>query len=55
MRDTIGGYPYEVSKESGKTVIKFFPKSKSAKDPNLVRFMLTLDQSDLKKLSKIGS
>ena len=54
MRDTIGGYPYQIKKESGKIVLQFFPKSETAQNPNLVRFQLILDNSDLKKIAKLN-
>lgn len=53
MRDTIGGYPYDVKKNSNKIIIQFFPKSETAQNPNLVRFQLILDNADLKKLAKL--
>ncbi|MEX0656965.1 MAG: hypothetical protein WD154_05425 [Nitrosopumilaceae archaeon] len=53
MRNKLGGYPYEIKKEEGKTIIKFFPQSPNAKDPNLVRFQLQLSSEDIKNLKKI--
>ena len=53
MRNKLGGYPYEIKKEGNKTVIKFFPQSPNAKDPNLVRFQLQLSSEDIKNLKKI--
>ena len=53
MREKLGGVPYEVKKEEGKTVLRFFPKSASAKNPDGIVFMLALDNEDRKKLSKI--
>jgi len=53
MRNKLGGYPYEIKKEGGKTVIRFFPQSPKAKDPNLIRFQLQLSEEDIKNLKKI--
>ena len=55
MREKLGGVPYEVKKEKDMTVLRFFPKSTSAKNPNGIVFMLALDNEDRKKLSKIIS
>ena len=33
MRETIGGYPFEVSKDGGKVVLKFFHKGDNVKYP----------------------
>jgi hypothetical protein len=55
MRDKIGGYPYESKKENGKTVLRFFPKSPNAKNPDGVVFVLALDVNDKKKISEIIS
>ena len=54
-RDRIGGVPYETRKEDGKTVLRFFPKSESAKNPDGIVFMLALDKDDVTKLKKIIS
>jgi len=53
MRDKIGGYPFEVKKENGRTVLRFFPKSPTAKNPNSIVFVLPLDKEDKKKLTQI--
>lgn len=55
MRDKLGEYPYETRKIGGKTVIQFFPRSGNAKNPDLVRFQLSLNNEDIKKLKKIFS
>ena len=55
MRNTIGNYPFEVSKESGKVKIRFFPKSPNAKNPDGIVFVLSLDRDDREKLIKIIS
>ena len=54
-RDRIGGVPYETRKEDGKIVLRFFPKSESAKNPDGIVFMLSLDKGDRAKLNKIIS
>ncbi len=53
MRDTIGGYPYEAKKSSGKTIIKFFHKGENVKHPDAPKMTLELSTEDLKKLSKL--
>jgi len=55
MRDRIGGYPYEVKKEAGKTVLRFYPKSPDAKNPDSIVFVLPLDEDGRKKMLKIIS
>ena len=55
MREKLGGVPYESKMENGKVVLRFFPKSSSAKNPDGIVFMLTLDKEDRKSLSKIIS
>ena len=55
MRDKIGGVPYETKKESGNTVIRFYPKGENAKNPAGIVFMLSLDGSDRKKMTEIIS
>lgn len=55
MRDRIGSYPYEVKKEAGKTVFRFYPKSPDAKNPDSIVFVLPLDENDRKKMLKIVS
>ena len=52
MRDKIGGYPFEVSKEGGKTVLKFFHKGENVKHPDAVKMTLHLSKEDIKKISK---
>jgi len=55
MRERLGGVPFEVKKEKNRTVLRFYPKSTTAKNPDGIVFMLALDQDDMKKLSKIIS
>jgi len=55
MRDTLGGRPYEIEKSGDKYILKFFPQTENAKNPDAVLFRLTLTKADLKKLSKIAS
>ena len=42
-------------KESGNTVIRFYPKGENAKNPDGIVFMLSLDGTDRKKMSEIIS
>jgi len=49
MRDTLGGVPYERKIENEKTVFRFFPKTQSAKNPNSIVFVLSLDESEKNK------
>jgi len=53
MKETFGGYPFEVKKSGKEITLQFFPKSPSAKNPDLIRFKLVLSKSDLKTLGKI--
>ena len=53
MRDKIGGYPFEASKEGGKTVLKFFHKGDNVKHPDAVKMTLHLSKEDIKKLGKL--
>ena len=55
MRDKIGGVPFEISHDGKKTVLRFFPKSSTAKNPDGIVFMLALDKDDKKKLTEIIS
>jgi len=55
MRDKLGDFPYETKKEGGKTVLRFYPKSSTAKNPNSIVFVLSLNEDDRKKLTKIIS
>ncbi len=52
MRDTIGGRPYEIKNQGGKKTIQFFPMNDNAKNPDAVLFRITLDKTDIKKLTK---
>lgn len=52
MRDTLGGRPFEVKNEEGKKVIKFYPMTENAKNPNMVLFRIHLSKEDVKKLTK---
>ena len=55
MREKLGEVPFEVKKEGDKTVLRFFPKSSTAKNPDGIVFMLALDKDDKKKLAEIIS
>jgi len=52
MRDTIGGRPFEIKNVGGKKTINFFPMNDNAKNPDAVLFRITLDKTDIKKLTK---
>jgi len=52
MRDTLSGRPFEIKSEGGKKTIQFFPMNKNAKNPDAVLFRITLDKTDIKKLTK---
>jgi len=54
-REKLGGVPFEVKKDGGKTVFRFFPKGPSPKNPDSIVFVLVLDKEDKKKLEKIIS
>jgi len=54
MRDKIGGWPYDITKAGGKTIVHFYPKGEDLKHPNAPKFTLSLDKEDLKKLAKLG-
>lgn len=53
MKDTIGEYPCDITKEGNNVVIRFHPKTEGALHPESVKFTLQLDKSDLEKISKI--
>ena len=55
MRERLGGVPFEIKNEKNRTVLRFYPKSTTAKNPDGIVFMLALDIEDKKKLSKIIS
>jgi len=55
MRDKLGGVPFEAKDENGKTVLRFYPKSPDAVNPDGIVFMLPLDKDDKKKLLEIIS
>jgi len=54
-RDRLAGVPYEVKKDRDRIILRFFPKSASAKNPDGIVFMLALDKYDVSKLQKIIS
>lgn len=53
MKDTIGGYPCDITKEKNETIIRFHPKAANAKNPGMVRFALRLTKEDRAKLAKL--
>ena len=55
MKDRLGDYPYTMSKQGGKIIIKFHPKGENLKFPDSIKFALTLSDNDVKKLKKILS
>ncbi len=55
MADTLGDYPYTLSKQGGKIIIKFHPKGPNLKYPDSVKFSLVLSSDDVRKLKKILS
>jgi len=55
MRDKIGGVPFEVTQNGKNTVLRFFPKSSTAKNPDGIVFMLALDKDYKNKLVEIIS
>ena len=55
MRDTLGEYPYTMSKQGGKIIFKFHPKGEDLKYPDSTKFQLALSDNDVKKLKKILS
>ena len=55
VREKLGGVPFEVSHDGKNTVLRFFPKSSTAKNPDGIVFMLALDKDDKKKLAEIIS
>lgn len=55
MRDTLGSFPYELRKESGRVVLRFYPKGPNAKNPDSIVFVLSLGDDDRKKLLRIIS
>ncbi len=54
-RDRLAGVPYETRKENDRIILRFFPKSASAKNPDGIVFMLALEKNDVSKLQKIIS
>jgi len=55
MREKLGGVPFEVKTEQNCTVLRFYPKSTTAKNPDGIVFMLSLNKEDRTKLVKIIS
>jgi len=54
-RERLGGVPFESKNEGGRTVIRFFPKSANAKNPDSIVFVLSLGKDDKAQLKKIIS
>ena len=58
MKETLGGYPCDFTKDKGKITIRFHPgknSDKTVKHPDSVKFSLVLSDEDVKKLKKILS
>ena len=53
MRDKIGDRPIEITESNGNLILKFYPMTKNAKNPNKVLFCLTMDSEARKKLEQI--
>ncbi len=53
MKDKIGERPVEITELGGNLVLKFYPMTKNAKNPNKVLFCLTMDSEARNKLEKI--
>ena len=56
MRDKIGERPIEVTESNDKLILKFYPMTKNAKNPNKVLFCLTMDSEariNWKKFAKL--
>jgi hypothetical protein len=54
-RETIGTYPYAVTKEHGLTVIRFYPKKADAQYPDDAVLVLKLNDKDKQTLIKLLS
>lgn len=55
VRELLGGVPYETKRQNGKVILRFYPKSPDAKNPDGIVFMLALNKEDVSKLKKIIS
>ena len=53
MKEILAGFPIAVEIKDGKTRIRFFPKSPTAKFPDNPVVILHLDDGDKEKLRKI--
>ena len=54
-RDIIGTYPYEIERDGNILILRFFPKTSTAKYPDDAVLVLTLSEKDKQKLIKILS
>lgn len=54
-RNVIGTYPYELTKEQGMTVLRFFPKKPNAQYPDDAVLVLKLSDKDKQTLIKLLS
>jgi len=53
MKEIIASFPIDIEKKGGKTRIRFFPKSPTAKYPDNPVLILYLDDAEKEKLRKI--
>jgi hypothetical protein len=49
----LGGVPYDATKEGKKVRLRFYPKTKNAKNPNSIVFTMLLDESDKEEILKL--
>ena len=54
-REKVGSYPYEIERKGNILILRFFPKTPTAKDPDNSVLVLPLDEKDRQKLIKILS
>jgi len=52
-REEIGSYPYEIERNGDSLILRFFPKSPTAKYPNDAVLVLKLEKKDKQKLIKM--
>jgi|APSaa5957512535_1039671.scaffolds.fasta_scaffold134966_2 hypothetical protein len=52
-RDVVGEYPMEIEEKEGEIKVNFFPKTKTAEDPNHVTFQLRFKFNDNYRRNKI--
>ena len=52
-RDRLGGVPYDTEKNGKKIKVRFYPKTKNARNPDSIVFAMLLDESDKEKILKL--